>query len=240
MNTRRTLTATNVALALALIALKPALNADPVVENARDQAAASEVYASERKLALAEIDAQIAAIEHSLHQAPDAATKDAARIRLDELKKRRTDLRKNYVSAKAAELRADANLEYRKAVAWTKGTISDVKDTVTGTKPTTSDTVAATTNPEAGGAAARLALYKLNPSPDNKAEVKAALEALDDEIDRLEDHADDMPKGPERDALRKRVEALEARKDALESDFSRARWNAVVADLKSEWDRIAP
>lgn len=239
MKTRRTLTASNVALALALIALKPVLNADPVVENARDEAAASEVFASERKLALAEIDAQIAAIEHSLHQAPDAATRDAARVRLDELKKRRADLRKNYVAAKAAELRADANLEYRKAVAWTKGTIADVKDTVTGTKPTTPDTVATPTTREAGDAAARLALYKLDPSPDNKAEVKTALEALDDEVDRLEDYADDMPKGPERDALRKRVRALEARKDALESDFNRARWNAVVADLKSEWDRIA-
>lgn len=239
MKTRRTLTASNVALALALIALKPVLNADPVVESARDQAAASEVHASERKLALAEIDAQIAAIEHSLHQAPDAATKDAARARLDELKKRRADLRKNYVSAKAAELRADANLEYRKAVAWTKGTIADVKETVSGTKPAASGHVTATTSPEAAGATARIALYKLNPSPDNKAEVKAALEALDDEVDRLEDHADDMPKSAERDALRKRVEALEARKDALESDFNRARWDALVSDLKSEWDRVA-
>ena len=45
--------------------------------------------------------------------------------------------------------------------------------------------------------------------------MKAALDALEDEIDRLEDHADALPKGPERDALLKRAKALDARKDKL-------------------------
>lgn len=239
MKTRRPLTAPNVTLALMLIALSPALIADPVVESARDQAAASEVYAAERKAALAEIDVQISALERSLDHAPDAAAQSAARVRLDDLKKRRAELRKNYVAAKAAELRADANLEYRKAAAWTKDAITGVKETVVGTKPNASDTAAAAVNPKAGAATAHLALHRLNPSPENKAEVEAALDALDDEIDRLEDHADDMPKGPERDALRKRVKALEAREDELEAGFNRARWDSLVADLKSEWDRIA-
>lgn len=239
MNSRRLLTASNIALALILIALRPALGAAPVRVASLPEATPSETQSAERKAALAEIDAQIEAIEDSLDRAPDAATKADARQRLDALKKRRTELRKNYVAAKAAELRDDAVAECKKAVAWTKGALSDAKNAVVGSKPAATDTAAAAVNPQAAAAASHLALYRLNPSSENKAEVKAALDALDDEIDRLDDYADTLPKGPERDALRKRVNALEAREDELESGFNRARWDALVSDLKSEWDRIA-
>ena len=235
MKSLRTFTASNIALALTLIALKPAINAAPT---ALPETTASEAYSADRKAALAEIDAQIEAIERSLESAPDASTRETARQRLDELKKRRTELRKNYVAAKAAELRDDAVAEYQKAVAWTKGALADAKDSVVGPKPGAADTAAAAANPQAGAAAGHLALYRLNPSAENKAEVKAALDALDDEIDRLEDHAEALPKGVEREALLKRVKALEAREDELESSFNRARWDALVSDLKSEWDRI--
>lgn len=239
MKSTRPLTASNAALALTLIALMPALNASPTLVATLPEATAAKVQSAERKAALAEIDTQIDAIEESLEHAPDAVTQNAARQRLDDLKKRRTELRKDYVAAKATELRDDAVAEYKKAVAWTKGALADAKDSVVGPRPGAADTAATATNPHATAAASHLALYRLNPSPENKAEVKAALDALDDEIDRLEDYADDLPKGPERDALRKRVKALEAREDELESNFNRARWDAVVSDLKSEWDRIA-
>lgn len=57
-------------------------------------------------------------------------------------------------------------------------------------RPLTPADDAATVNPEAGAATTHRARYRLNPSPESKTEVEAALEALDDEIDRLEDHAD--------------------------------------------------
>lgn len=239
MKSSRILAASNIIVTLAVLSLEPALLAAPTRVAALPEAAAAEAESAGRKAALAETDAQIEAIENSLEHAPDAATQAAARRRLDELKKRRAELRKNYVAAKAAELRDDAVAEYNRAVAWTKGRLADAKDSVVGPTPGPADTARAAVNPQAGAAAAHLALYRLNPTPENKAEVKTALEALDDEIDQLEDYADELPKGPERDALRKRVKALEAREDELEADFNRARWDALVSDLKSEWDRIA-
>lgn len=239
MKTIRAITASNIALALTLIAFKPVLAADSSVDAARDKAAEAAAHSDERKAALAEIDARIVAIEKSIDHAPDAAEQSALRDRLDALKKRRAELRKNYVAAKAAELRADTNVEYQKVVAWTKGAVADAKDAVVGPTPGATDTAAAAVNPKAVSATAHVALYQMNPSPENKEEVKAALSALDAEIDRLQDRAKAMPKGAERDALRKRAKALDDRRDELAGDFTKARWDAVVSDLKSEWDRIA-
>jgi hypothetical protein len=97
----------------------------------------------------------------------------------------------------------------------------------------------AAAGPEADSAFAPFPVYRLNPSPANKAEVKAALEALDDEIDRLEDYAEDLPKGTERSALEKRIKALDKRESALKRDFTKARWDSLVADLKTEWNQLA-
>lgn len=239
MKTIRALTASNVALALTLLALRPALSAaEPAVDAARDKASSAAAHADERKAALAEIDARIAIIEKSVEHAPDDAARSALRERLESLKKRRAELRKDYVAAKAAELRADTHVEYQKVLAWTKGAVADAKDAVVGPEPGATDTATAAINPKAVNATAHLALYRMNPSPENKEEVKAALAALDAEIDRLQARAKAMPKGPERDALRKRAKALDDRRDELAGDFTKARWDAVVSDVKAEWDRI--
>lgn len=231
-------TATNIALALTLIALQPAFAADPAVGAARSEAAQAEATSAERKAALEAIDAQIKQIDRAVDNAPDDASKEAAKLRLKALKERRSDLRKDYAAAKAGELKADAKLEYEKVAAWTKDTARDVKEKVAGPEVGPADTARAAVNPEANAALAQIAVYRLNPSPDNKTEVKAALEALDDEIDRLEDYADELPKGAERRSLEKRVKALEKRESALKRDFTKARWDALVADLKTEWNQI--
>lgn len=230
--------ATNIALALTLIALQPAFAADPAVGAAQSEAAKAEATSAERKAALDALDTQIKQIELSIKNAPDTASKEAAELRLKALKDRRSDLRKDYASAKAAELKADAKLEYEKVAAWTKTTARDVKEKVAGPEVGPADTARAAVNPEANIALAQIALYRLDPSPDNKADVKAALEALDDEIDRLEDHAKTLPKGDERRALEKRIKALEKREKALKRDFTKARWDALVGDLKTEWNQL--
>jgi uncharacterized protein YpuA (DUF1002 family) len=44
-----------------------------------------------------------------------------------------------------------------------------------------------------------------------------------------------MPKGDNRDAAKRRLKALEERKDQLEHDFNKARFNALIDDVKNEW-----
>lgn len=231
-------TANNLALALTIIALQPAFAAEPAIEAAKSGAVQAELHSAERKAALDAINAQIEQIDRAVEHAPDQVSKDAAKLRLKTLKDRRAELRKVYVSAKAAELASDTRVEYEKVVAWTKSTARDVKQAVAGPEVGPGDTARAAVNPEANVALAQIALYRLNPSPDNKAEVKAALAALDEEIERLEAHAKALPKGDPRRALEKRIKALEKRENALKRDFTKARWDAVVADLKTEWSQL--
>lgn len=229
--------ATHLALALILIGLRPAFAAEPVPGAARAEALSAEAVSAERKAALATVDAQIAQIEAALDRAPDAAEQNAARTRLATLKERRSELRKDYAKAKVDELQADTKVEYEKVAAWTKRTAHDVKAKVSGPEVDSAAAAQAAANPEANAASAQVGLYRMHPSPENKAEVKAALEALDAEIDRLEDHAATLPEGENRRGLEKRIKALENRENALQRDFTKARWDALVRDVKTEWDQ---
>lgn len=196
------LSSANVALALALIVLQPAFAAAPAVNDARSEVISAETGSTERKAALSAIDDQIERIERAVDNAPEEVSQQEAEFRLDVLKSRRSELRKDYAAAMARELKADALLEYEKVAAWTKETARDMKQQITG--------------PEVGPA-------------------DTARAALDDEIDRLDDYAADLPKGETRAALEKRIKALEKREKALKRDFTSARWDALVADVKREW-----
>jgi len=80
---------------------------------------------------------------------------------------------------------------------------------------------------------AQLSVAKLNPSPANPAEVKAALDALDREIKRLDDQTTSMVIGSTtRDAEVARIKRLKERRAALGKEFTKANWDTLVADLK--------
>lgn len=230
--------ATQLALALVLIGLRPAFAVEPAVDAAQSEAAAAEALSAERKAALVAVDVQIDAIEGALDKAPDAAEQTAARQRLEALKERRSALRKDYAEARFDELQADTKVEYEKAAAWTKKAARNVKEKVAGPEVDATARAQAAVNPEANAALGQVELYRMNPSPENKAEVKAALDALDAEIDRLEAHAKAMPKGDDRRALEKRVKALEKRESELRRDFTKARWESLLSDLKGEWNEL--
>ncbi len=245
MKTSKTLTKSQIALALTLIALRPAFAETSAVSSAKSDAAHAEAVADDYKASLDDINARIDAIEDRVETAPDGAERTAAEARLDALKDRRSELRKNYVKAKADELAADVRVEYNKVAAWTKDTYRDVKAKLTdddrAEKHDGHEVVPATRaalSPEANAAMAGIAVYKMNPSAENKADVKRSLDALEAEIDRLEDRCDALPAGPKRDAMEKRVDALEDRKDELEGDFTKARWDAALADLRDSWNNL--
>ena len=88
------------------------------------------------------------------------------------------------------------------------------------------------------GAALDLNAYKMRPTDTNKEEAKAAIKALDQKIEALEDRVDDMPRGDARDAAKRRVKALEDRKDELKHEFNKARFDALVDDVQSSWNDL--
>lgn len=232
--------------ALTLIALSPVFGADASPANAASRAEAkadkAEVVADGYKASLDEINTRIDAIEARLDAAPEGAGRLAAEQRLDALKERRGELRKHYIKAKADALVADLKIEYTKVTAWTKDAYESVKETIAGddadTKSSVVPTAQAAVNANANTALANIELYRLNPSPENKADVKKALKALDKEIDRLDDRADELSKGEKRDALKQRIKALEKRERELKHEFTSARWDALLDDLRDSWNSL--
>jgi len=239
---------------LALLPTLAVLTALPVRSHAATEGTAvvesnmAEARGDATKAALKELDAEIDHVDALIDNAPTAEDKAAAKARMAVLKERRSELRKTYVSARYDELKADVRAEANRAGAWTKRTFTkdpaekaadDAKDAVRDAKHAAreaSDSTYAHAN--ATGAAIDIAAYKLRPTDTNKDEAKAALKALDKKIDELDDRADKMPKGPDRDVVKGRVKALEDRKDELKHQFNKARFDALVDDVQNEWNDL--
>jgi hypothetical protein len=207
----------------------------------------AEVKGDVTKAALKELDAEIDHVDALIDNAPTAEDKAAAKARLAVLKERRSELRKTYVSARYDELKADVRAEANRVSSWTKRTFTkdpaekvadDAKDAVKDAKHAAKeagDNTYARAN--SVGATVDITAYKLRPTDTNKEEAKAALKALDQKIDELDDRADKMSKGPEREVVKGRIKALENRKDELKHEFNKARFDNLVDDVQSEWSR---
>jgi hypothetical protein len=243
MNTKMLRLLTLTPALTALVAIPVRLQANEAT--ARADASLSEVKGDAAKAAIDELSAEIDRVDAMLDNAPTPEEKAAAKARLDVLKERRNDLRKTYVKARYDELKADVLAEAARANAWAKRTFNrdDVsttrRDIANATESARRDAQAAGdrayADTQAAAAAMDLSAYKLRPTDTNKEEAKAALKALDARIDQLDDRVDRMPRGPERDAAKQRVKALEDRKDELKHEFNKARFDALVDDVQRGW-----
>ena len=73
----------------------------------------------------------------------------------------------------------------------------------------------------------------------NKAEVaKASLDHLDADIDLLEAKIDAVQDPVRKDELKMRFKALKERRSELGHEFRKARYDALVADVKDEWNKL--
>ncbi len=204
---------------------------------ARAKAEVSEIKGDAAKAALDEINAEIDRLDVLVDSAPDMSEREAARARIDVLKERRNDLRKTYVKSRYEELKADIRAEGNRLAAWTKRTFN--RDEASNARREVGDTLdEAKRDARAAGHSAVAAMdldsYKNRPLDTDKDAARAALNALEETIDELDDRVDDMPKGVARDAAEKRVDALEDRKDELEDNFNRTAFNALVDDVQAE------
>ena len=229
---------------LAVVLASPARSlADATTAKAESNLA--EVRGDAAKMALKDLDAEIDRVDAMIDNAPTPEDKAAAKARLDVLKERRSELRKTYVSARYDELKADVRAEANRVGAWTKRTFTkdpaekaadDARDAVKDAKKAAGGASdSAYTNARVATATAELSAYKLRPTDTNKDEAKAALKALDQNIEQLEDRVQAMPKGADRDILLVRVKALEDRQKELKHEFSKARFNALVDDVQGQW-----
>lgn len=236
-----------------IITLLPALALGLVLPAAAQTAAKVESNVAEArgdaaKAAMQELDNEIDQADAMADNAPTQADKDAAKARLDVLKERRNELRKTYVKARYDELKADVRAEASKFSNWTKSkfhrnpadkAVDEVKDaTQDGKRDARKAGDNAYAYANATGATVDLAAYKARPTDTNKEEAKAALKALDQKIDELDDRADKMPRGADRDAAKRRVKALEDRKDELQHQFNKARFDGLVDDVQGEWNKV--
>ena len=215
---------------------------------AKSDAAIAEIKGDAAKIALKELDTEIDRVDAMIENAPTSEDKAAAKARMEVLKQRRGELRRTYAQARYDELKADLRAEASRLSAWTKRTFTrdpaekaadEIKDSARAAREaaaTASDHVYA--QAATVGAATDIADYKLRPTDTNKEEARAALKALNQRIALLGDRAKLLPAGPEREAAKSRVKALEARKDALEQEFNKARLDALIDDVKQEWQEL--
>lgn len=208
----------------------------------------AEVRGEAAKAALAELDAEIDRVDELIDQAPSPAERAAGKARLAVLKERRSALRKTYVKALYDDLRSDLRAEAERMSAWAKRTFASdpAKQTEAEMQTAVSEAKTAARAAEhkayaeiaTADAATDIAVYKLRPTDTNKAEAEAGLAALERTIDELAARVAQMPVNAERTAAKQRLLALEARRDELRRDFNKARFDALIDDVKRAWSDL--
>jgi hypothetical protein len=246
MNTKYIRTLALLPTLAVLLAVPARIHANEATANAASEMA--EAKGDATKAALKELDAEIDHVDAMIDNAPTPEDKAAAKARMDVLKEHRSELRKTYVSARYDELKADVRAEADHVSAWTKRTFTkdpaekaadDAKDAVKDAKDAAKDAGDnAYAHASAMDGSMDLAYYKSRPTDTNKDEAKMALKAVNKSIDRLDDRADKMPKGPDRDVVKGRIKALEDRKDELKHQFNKDRFNDLVDDVQKEWNDV--
>jgi hypothetical protein len=195
------------AVAATLVAVG-AISSAPAAETAAKAAPPPEDHSAEFKVLdidIARLDALIERYDEPVSRVNNYQYRNLFKSRVEALKE-------SFDQARYDELRYDINLQCQRIASW----LAPLK-----------------TLPRSQGRP-EFTVAKLRPSASNPAEVKAALAALDHEIKRLEDRAGQLvPGSPAREAEAARVRRIKERRVALEKNFTKAGWDAMVGDLSA-------
>ncbi len=165
-------------------------------------------FTDEQKNLLKALDAELTRFDAMLEKDADVQHKATVKAFLDGFKDRRDAMKKaNFDQGKYDEIRFDINVEYQRLAMWLAAPL---------TPPP------APKKMQGGG---EVAVYKLSPSPANKADVSAALSALDSEIKRLEAAATSA-------ADKAKIKAIKDSRADLNKEFTKAKWDAIIAQMK--------
>jgi len=221
-----------------LFATEPAKAAEKAGEQAADKAAAklgdyrtsnTELNKAEVKAALEQIDAELKHLDALADAAPTPEQQADARTRYVLLKQRRDALQQDFTRARYEAFKNDLQAEKDKVAAWAKETFS--------TGPAANSTAAATAA-TADATAAKIADYRAESTDVNKAEAKASLDRLDADLALLAAKIDAMTEPMHKAELKLRLGDLKNRRDELNSQFRKARYDVLAADVKDEWNKL--
>jgi hypothetical protein len=201
---RNAATSCRIAGFLVLAVLLPRISAQ-ATSSAPAEAAAAQT--EEQKAAMKALDADISRLDALLESIHDAQLKALSKGFIDVFKEKRDRLRTTFDQTKYDELKFETVAEFQRLNLW----LAPARSSPAKFEPTRAQEI----------------LFELEPSATNPAEVKAALQALDDEIKRLEDQANRAALGPER------LNTIKERRTVLGTKFTRAGWDAVISEMKS-------
>jgi uncharacterized protein (DUF1786 family) len=119
--------------------------------------------------------------------------------------------------------------EWDKASSWTKDTFSN--------KPAASSS-AREVSESADATAKKISDYRVDSNDVTKADVKSALARLDVDIQLLESRIAAVSDPQRKAELTARLNGYKARREELKKDFRQARFQALVDDVKGEWDKL--
>jgi hypothetical protein len=189
----------------------------------------SELNKAEVKAALQQIDAELEHLDRLADNAPTETEKVAAKARYAALKERRDQLQKNFNQARYDAFKADVKSEWDKASKWTKDTFS--------TRPSASS-AARDVADKADESAEKISDFRSESTEMNKAEVKAALARLDVDIQLLESRVEAVSDPVRKAELTERVRGYKAQRDELNKEFRSARFQALIDEVKADWDKL--
>ncbi|MGH7959545.1 MAG: hypothetical protein ACREH8_21405, partial [Opitutaceae bacterium] len=202
---------------LFLSALAPGISLSAVFAQASTSVTATaEAHRKEQDAALNALDAAIARFEAFVNRVTDVQHKAVSKSFLDDFKERRSTLRRAYDQAAYNDLKLDLQIESQRLATWLVTTTMSV--------------------PVGNAERATDIFYLRGPPPADPAETKSALEALDREIKRLEQRIHTVPAGPARDVEKLRLGSIEKRRAEFGEDPTRSRWDALVSELKKQWE----
>jgi hypothetical protein len=177
-------------------------------QQAAPAAAVAVEYTDEQKAALKALDAELDRFDAMLEKDTDVQHKATVKAFIDAFKDRRDAMNKApFDQGKYDEIRFDINVEYQRLAMWLAPPL---------TPPPA---------PKAAGVS-EVAVYKLSPSPANRADVRAALDAVDREITRLESHATMA-------ADKTRMQGIKARRAELGKQFTKAGWDSLLSEMRA-------
>jgi hypothetical protein len=180
--------------------------------------------------AIAQIDAELDLLARQVPAAPTPAQGEAIKSEYNALKQRRNELKKDFTETRYDELSTDLQVAKDKVSAW-------AKEEAATTNPKASAAVSVT-NEKAADAAAKVEDYRNESSDLNKAEAKAALYHLDTDINLLNAKIEAVLDPAQKSELKHSLKLLKERRAELTGDFRKARYDALVDDVKAEWNKV--
>ncbi len=174
-------------------------------------AEAAEAVTEEQAAALKALDADIARLDVLLERITDAPLKATTRGFIEVFKVSRDKLRQNYDQTKHDELKFELVAEFQRLNLWLRSPRE---------------------RPWVVAGAARVVL-ELEPSPNDPAEVAAALAAADEEIARLAGQVSRLPTGAARDGGVQRLKGIKESRANLGRAFTSPAWKALSAAMRA-------